>query len=81
VLHARVIKCGWSSSNTASLSACEQYLTQVYGKRNRITTGNSKEKSNVKLNAQCKVKAKRYLQNTRRNMGSCNFRNFALHLL
>lgn len=29
-LYARVRKCGRSSSNTSSLSACEQCLTQVY---------------------------------------------------
>lgn len=29
-LYERVRKCGWSSSNTASPSACEQCLTHVY---------------------------------------------------
>lgn len=36
VLHAKLRKCGLSSSNTASLSVWEQYLTQVWFKRNRV---------------------------------------------
>ena len=31
----RVSRCGWSSSNTVSFSACEQYLTQVFRKKNK----------------------------------------------
>jgi hypothetical protein len=76
VLHARVRKCGWSSSNTASLSACEQYLTQVYGERNRITTGNSKQKRNVKFIAHHKVKSKKVPAEHGKKYGILQFQEF-----
>lgn len=87
-LYARVRKCGLSSSNTTSLSACEQCLTQVFQskqkRKQKIKNWNySKRMWNWKLKKKKWIPSYKqtYLENARRNVRPRNLRNLPLHLL